>query len=317
MALYLHTNLSALQTQRTLGTVTRTLDTTYERLSSGLRINTAKDDPAGIQTSDRMTRELNSLSETNRIAQNGISYSQTAEGALDEITSMLQTIRTLAIQAANGTKTSSDRRAIQEEVDQLNAEIVRIADKTTFAGEEILSGTASVARFQISPAPNSVIKIDMRRGFQTDSLAKLAGDYKNNAYGTGSTATFTVTDDDNVVHEYKFVDIFSYKVNGKGIDLTTYSKAQTVLGGIDYLINAVDSKRAELGAIQNRLESTIRNQSNISANVSESRSRIRDTDYAEEVTNLTTAQIIQQGAASILTQANSRPEIALSILNGE
>ena len=317
MSLYLHTNISALQTQNALSKATTKLDTTYERISTGLRINSAKDDPAGIQTSDRLTRELNSLDETNRIAQNGISYAQTAEGAMDEITTMLQKIRTLAIQSANGTNTSDDRKSIQAQVDQLNEEICRIANRTTFAGKEILSGAASVARFQISPAPNAIIKVDLRRGMQTDSLARLAGDYINGEYGTGSTATYTLTDENGKATEYKLIDIFSYDKDGKGIDVSTYSGAQAVLGGIDYLINAVDSKRAELGAIENRLESTIRNQSNISANVSESRSRIRDTDYAEEATNLTTQQILQQGAASILTQANSRPEIALSILIGQ
>lgn len=317
MSLYLHTNISALQTQSALNKSTSALDTAYQRISTGLRINSAKDDPAGIQTSDRFTRELNSLDETNRIAQNGISYAQTAEGAMDEITNMLQTIRTLAIQSANGTNTSADRLSLQKQVDQLNEEICRIANRTTFAGKEILSGAASVARFQISPAPNAIIKVDLRRGMQTDSLAKLAGDYITGEYGTGSTAKYQVTDENGNTLEYTLTDVFSYKKNGYGIDISSYSSAQAVLGGIDYLINAVDSKRAELGAIENRLESTIRNQENISSNVSDSRSRIRDTDYAEETTELTTQQILQQGAASILTQANSRPEIALSILNGE
>lgn len=313
MSLFLHTNLSALQSQYSLQRSTAKLDTSYQRISTGLRINTAKDDPAGMQTSDRFTREINALDETNRIAQNGISYAQTAEGAIDEISNMLQTIRTLALQSANGTNSAEDRNSLQQEVDELNEEICRIANRTTFAGEEILSGAASVARFQISPDPNSVIKIDLRCGFQTGALAKLAGEYATG--GNGSTAEFTVTDDDGVARSYKFVDIFSYNQNGKGIDISTYSGAQAVLGGIDQVLNAVDFKRAELGAVENRLESTIRNQQNISNNVSDARSRIRDTDYAEEVTEMTTQQILQQGATSILTQANTRPEIALQILN--
>ncbi len=312
MSLYLHTNITAMKSQFALSKSTTKLDTTYERLSTGLRINSAKDDPAGMQTADRFTREINSLSETNRIAQNGISYAQTAEGAMDEITNMLQTIRTLALQSANGTYTSDDRQSLQKQVDQLNEEICRIANRTTFAGEEILSGNASIARFQISPDANSVIKIDLRCGFQTGNIARLAAE---NSGQQASTATYTVTDDNGNILTYKYTDVFSYKLNGGGIDISTCSGAQAVLGGIDYMINAVDSKRAELGAIENRLESTIRNQSNISNNVSDARSRIQDTDYAEEATNLTTQQILQQGATAILTQANSRPEIALQILN--
>lgn len=313
MSLFLHTNLSALQSQYALQRSTAKLDTSYERLSTGLRINSAKDDPAGMQTADRFTREINALDETNRVAQNGISYAQTAEGAIDEISTMLQRIRTLALQSANGTNTPSDRKSLQQEVDQLNEEICRIANRTTFAGEDILSGNASIARFQISPDPNSLITIDLRCGFQTGALAKLAGEFSTG--GPGSTAQFTITDDHGTDLTYNFTDVFSYKINGGGIDISTYSAAQAVLGGIDHLINAVDFKRAELGAIENRLESTIRNQSNIASNVSESRSRIRDTDYAEEATEMATQQILQQGAASILTQANSRPEIALQILN--
>lgn len=315
MSLYLNTNLSALQAQYSLSKSSNKLDTSYERLSTGLRINSAKDDPAGIQTADRFTREINSLDETNRIAQNGISYAQTAEGALDEITTMLQKIRTLALESANGTKTDNDRKALQAEVDQLNTEICRIAEKTTFAGEEILSGDASIARFQISPDPNSVVKIDLRCGFQTSALATLAGQYALGTTSNGSTATYTLTDDEGNTLTYKYSDVFTHKVNGGGIDISSYSAAQAVLGGIDDLINAVDYKRSELGAIENRLESTIRNQENIETNVSSARSRIQDTDYAEEVTTMTTQQLLQQASTSILTQANSRPEIALQILN--
>ena len=313
MSLYLHTNITALKSQYALQRSTSKLDTSYNRISTGLRINSAKDDPAGMQTADRFTREINALGETNRVAQNGISFAQTAEGAIDEISNMLQKIRSLAVQSANGVNTSSDRLSLQQEVDHLNEEICRIANRTTFAGKDILSGNASIARFQISPDPNSLITIDLRCGFQTNALAKLAGEFLTG--GTGSTAEFTITNDHGKELAYRFSDIFAYNAKGGGINISSYSSAQAVLGGIDHLINAVDYKRAELGAIENRLESTIRNQNNISSNVSESRSRIQDTDFAEEVTNMTTQQLLQQGATSILTQANSRPEIALQILN--
>lgn len=290
-----------------MASATSKLDVVYQRLSTGLRINSAKDDPAGIQTSNKLTTQIDSLSMTNRIAQNAISYAQTAEGALEEISSMLERIRVLAIESANGTNTSQDRTALQKEVDQLTEEINRIARDTTFGGEALLSGTASVARFQISPSPNSVIKIDLSIGFDIDGLARMAQSISGN---------FVVEKNEYVAQttSFTYASVFSYKVNGKGIDISSQSAAQLCLAGLDGMLNAVDSKRAQLGAIQNRLESTIRNQENISENVSNSRSVIRDTDWAEASSELAAQNIIQQGAASILTQANSRPEIALAML---
>lgn len=308
MALYLNTNLSARLAQRTVNRQTARLDTSYERLSSGLRINSAKDDPAGVQTSDRLTVQLNSLNQTNRNAQNAIAYAQTAEGAMEEITTMLQRIRTLAVQSANGTNATDNRIALQDGVDQLNEEIGRIARDTTFGGQDLLNGNASIARFQISPDPGSIIKIDLSTGFDTNSLATLAAKISgSDTFKLPEGSTLTVS-------EFKFSDVFSYQVNGKGIDISSMSNAQVVLAGIDYLMTAVDSKRSELGAVQTRLESTIRNQENISENVSDSRAQIRDTDYAEEVSNMTAAQILQQGAVTILTQANQKPQMALQML---
>ncbi|NLK85351.1 MAG: flagellin [Aeromonadales bacterium] len=309
MALYFNTNLSSLYARRAVDNATKDVDKSFQNLSSGLKINTAKDDPAGVQTSDRLTVQLNSLKQTNRNAQNAISYAQTAEGALDEVTTMLQRIRTLAIQSANGTNGSDGRKSLQDEVDQLNQEIVRIARDTSFGGQDLLSGNASVARFQISPDPGSLIKIDLSTGFDTDSLAKLAAKVAGSEtfdLPQGATASIAQT--------YRFDDIFKYSINGNGIDIRTASSAQVVLSGIDYLITAIDAKRGELGAIQNRLESTIRNQDNIYENVSDSRSQIRDADYAEEVSRMTSSQIIQQSAVTILTQANSKPQIALQML---
>ncbi|MGN0916416.1 MAG: flagellin [Succinivibrio sp.] len=309
MSLFINTNLSAMYAKRTINKETAKLDSSYEKVATGYKINKAKDDPAGIQTSDRLTVQLNSLQQTNRNAQNGIAYAQTAEGAMDEITTMLQRIRTLAIQSANGTNSTDNRRSLQDEVDQLNEEICRIARDTTFGGQPLLSGAASIARFQISPDPGSVIKIDLSIGFDTDSLAK----YTAKVYNS-STFTMPVGGTSAVPETYSFSDIFKYDVNGSGIDISSQSKAQIVLAGIDYLISAVDTKRGEFGAVQNRLESTIRNQENIIENVSDSRAQIRDTDYAEEVSKMTAAQIAQQSAVSILTQANTRPQVALQML---
>ena len=309
MPLYLNTNLSAVYAQNSVNKATRNLDVSYQKLSSGLKINSAKDDPAGVQTSDRLTVQLNSLNQTNRNAQNAIAYAQTAEGAMEELTTMLERIRTLAIQSANGTNSNDNRKALQDEVDELNEEMCRIARDTTFGGQDLLNGQASIARFQISPDPGSIIKIDLSIGFDTDSLAKLAAK-------TAGSETFDLPEGNTftTAQSYKFEDIFQYKVNGYGIDISTQSAAQIVLAGIDYMINAIDTKRSELGAIQNRLESTIRNQENVAENVSDSRAQIRDADYAEEVSKKTSAQMLQQGSVTILTQANSKPQIALQML---
>lgn len=299
MALYLNTNLSSLTALRAVQSASDSLDLSYERLSTGLRINSASDDPAGMQISNKLTSQLDSLDESNRVAQNAISYAQTAEGAMEEITEMLERIRTLAIESANGTMTDSDRDSLQQEVDQLNEEICRIAAKTTFGGQNLLDGSASVARFQISPEPNSVIEIDLRISYDTDGLAKLAAQYSGSYIGTTG---------------YTYTQIFSYQVNGGGIDISSASNAEVVLAGIDGLINAIDQKRAELGAIQNRLESTIDNQTNIAENVTTARARIRDTDFAEEATNMTAQEILEEASVAILTQANTRPQIALQML---
>lgn len=322
MGLYLHTNPTSVRTQFQMSYVTKQLDTVYERLSSGSKINTAQDDPAGVQVVDRLTSQIEGIASGNRNAQDAISYAQTAEGALDEITNMLQRIRTLALQASNGTNTNTDREAIQVEVDALNAEITRIAEDTTFAGQDILNGKAGVVRFQIGADPNSIVKVDLSSGYSTNSLAKIAAQVTGSEeyelkgeFETLPDGSIAVDGQGNPIHKkVKYEDIFKYDPNGKGIDVSTYESAQKVLAGIDALITGVDAKRAELGAIQNRMESTIRNQSNVSENVSDSRSRIRDTDFAEETANLTQLQIIQQATATVLTQANTRPEIALQIL---
>ena len=293
MAIYVNTNVSSLNSNRQLGKATHSLDTTYKRLSSGLRINSAKDDAAGLQISDRLTSQINGLNQGNRNANDGIALAQTAEGALDEVTNMLQRIRTLSLQSANGTNTTADRGAIQEEVKALCSEIGRIACKTTFAGQEILAGpnkglvgTAGKIAFQVGANANDTISISLSRDF---TLNGMAGD--PNVAATALNAS------------------------GNGFfKVSTADEAQETLKTIDDFIAYVDKARGELGAVQNRLESTIANQSNIAENESDARSRIRDTDYAEEAANLTQQTIVQQAASSMLTQANSRPQIALSLL---
>ena len=309
MALYVNTNVSSLNGQRNLTNATNSLDTVYKRLSSGLRINSAKDDSAGLQISDRMTSQINGLNQGNRNANDGIAMAQTAEGAMDEITNMLQRIRTLSVQAANGTNTAEDRAAIQQEVTQLSAEITRIACKTTFNGETILNGKQTdgslldpdgTISFQVGANANDTMKIDLSAGFSLSGIKDTAGAIGKtiNDVGTASKS--------GLVENAETGDL--------RFSVSTAASAQATLSNIDTMILAVDTKRAELGAIQNRMESTIRNQSNISQNTSDARSRIRDTDFAEESATLTQQSIIQQAASSMLMQANARPQLALSLL---
>ena len=302
MSIYVNTNVSSINTTNKLAKATHSLDTTYKRLSSGYRINSAKDDAAGLQISDRLTSQINGLKQGNRNANDGIALAQTAEGALDEVHTMLQRIRTLSVQSANGTNTTADRVSLQGEVSQLCAEINRIACKTTFGGSEILSGktddTGSLlvkgkVAFQVGANANDNISIDLTSGF---TVKQMAG-----ANAAGDESAIQEGDADGTNH-------------GSSFSVCTAANAQKTLASIDKFIGYVDKKRGEFGAIQNRLESTISNQSNIAENESDARSRIRDTDYAEEAANLSQQNIIQQAATSMLTQANSRPQIALSLL---
>lgn len=295
MSIYVNTNVTSLNTTNKLSKATNSLDTTYKRLSSGYRINSAKDDAAGLQISDRLTSQINGLKQGNRNANDGIALAQTAEGALDEVHTMLQRIRTLSVQAANGTNTTADRNSIQGEVSQLCSEINRIACKTTFGKQEILSGAGKglvgadgKIAFQVGANAEDTTSVSLSSGFSIAQMKTAAG-----------SQITTVNDADG---------------RGQTFDVSTAEKAQKVLADIDSFIGFVDKKRGEFGAVQNRLESTISNQSNIAENESDARSRIRDTDYAEEAANLSQQTIIQQAATSMLTQANSRPQIALSLL---
>ena len=297
MSIYVNTNVSSINTTNKLAKATHSLDTTYKRLSSGYRINSAKDDAAGLQISDRLTSQINGLKQGNRNANDGIALAQTAEGALDEVHTMLQRIRTLSVQAANGTNTTADRNSIQGEVSQLCSEINRIACKTTFGKQEILSGAGKglvdakgKISFQVGANANDTTSVSLSSGFTIEQMSGAHG---------GTDSGTLIEDADK---------------RGKTFDVSTASKAQSVLADIDSYIGYVDKKRGEFGAVQNRLESTISNQSNIAENESDARSRIRDTDYAEEAANLSQQNIIQQAATSMLTQANSRPQIALSLL---
>ncbi len=276
MALFVNTNVSSLNAQRQLINSGKSLDTAFQRLSSGLRINSAADDAAGLQISNRLTSQIQGLDQAIRNANDGISLAQVAEGAMDEITSALQRIRVLSVQSQNGINSSSDRLALQKEVSALKAEISRIANTTQFGGVKILDGKYS-STFLVGANAGQSISVNISR--------------TGGGYGTSGLKLSTIS-------------------------IATLAGASTALTAIDSAINAIDAKRADLGAIQNRFQSTIRNLSNIVENVSSARSRIRDTDFAKETAELTRAQILQQASTTILAQSNQRPQQALSLLQG-
>ena len=467
MALYVQTNTSSINSQRMLARSTRQLDTSYKRLASGLRINSAKDDAAGLQISNRMTSQINGLTQGNRNANDGISMCQVTEGALDEVTNMLQRIRTLAIQSANGTNSSSERTAINEEVEQLKAEISRIGRDTTFGGNLYILGSdlggvdirldpvtpnpitypsdttltnptdqqlawadraqreavnkqnaamngrdnalsfaaqgdveqakqyamvaekaaqeaelaknkanecAELARREYeelaenhpykSQAQSNVVQAEAwlsdaiaaalnartyadaaAKAPKAASAAAVAGlpnggtadaavavqvasladntDYNVN-YQVGSNAYQIVGL--NMMSLYSLVTISSAMTVGgntvasgtnlSNISVQSYSSSQETIAVVSEFIRKVDSYRAEMGAVQNRLEATISNQENVIENVSDARSRIRDVDYAVETANMTQQSIIQQASTTILTQANQKTQIALNLLQG-
>ena len=322
MAVYVNTNVSSLSGQRYLNNATNSLTTTYQRLSSGLRINSAKDDAAGLQISDRLTSQINGLNQGNRNANDGIAFAQTAEGALDEISSMFQKVRTLAVQANNGTNTASDKQAIATEMSSLLTEVQRIAKDTTYGGANILNGDAIGAIYSNATAAGGTPK----------------GDAGTITFQVGANSGDTI---ELSVENYNFSNIFTNVNGGKAFDdfwgndstaknkllnvsndTVTVSLTQAAANGtasemikiMDAMIGQVDSTRANLGAMQNRLESSIRNQSNVATNESDARSRIRDADFAEVSANLSQQSIIQQAATSMLMQANTRPQLGLSLL---
>ena len=312
MALYVQTNVSSINAQRKLTNATNSLNVSYQRLASGLRINSSKDDAAGLQISDRLTSQINGLNQGNRNTNDGIALAQTIEGALDETTNMLQRIRVLAVQSANGTNTKEDREALQQEVTQLSAEITRIAQQTTFAGASILDGIGPKSLipedgpnkgkmvFQVGANQGDTIGLIWCKAFSMDGIAGQAGNLAFN--------------DANKADQTGLVKADNAKGTPARWSVSTVGAATATLGNIDKFIQVVDSKRAELGAIQNRMESSIRNQANVSENQSDARSRIRDTDFASETAALTQNNIIQQSSQAILAQANQRPNIALSLL---
>ena len=392
MAISVITNTASLNAQRNLTKSSNDLATSMERLSSGMRINSAKDDAAGLQISNRLTSQINGLGVAQRNANDGISMAQTAEGAMSASTDILQRMRELALQSANGSNSSADRDAMQTEVVALQNELTRIADKTSFGDITLLDGSFGTKSFQVGA--NADETIDMTLTSMTASeLGKVDGQSLTPTtfviadIGSASEdVTFDVTDDDGIIRSVTFnlaagvgtddvIDAVNENAGSLGIrairdtgtpggitfstsnDIATVgvtsstsgttgaftteasvavgndnsatggtavgsidisgadgTGAQTALASIDAALKQVDEQRADLGALQNRFDYTISNLSNIQENVSASRGRIQDTDFAVETANLTKSQILQQAGTSILSQANQLPQAALSLL---
>lgn len=282
MALTVNTNIASLNTQRNINNSSNALTTSMQRLSTGSRINSAKDDAAGLQISNRLTSQINGLNVAVRNANDGISMAQTAEGALQQSTNILQRMRELVLQSGNGSNSAEDKASLQLEVAELQTELDRISGTTSFGTKKLFdeniggSGTTEVS-FQVGAygSGDDVIKVDFGG--------------KRNAETLG-------------------VDL--KKVNVTSDTLTT----EDMLGSIDDAIKNIDTQRAKFGAVQNRFDNTIANLQNISENVSAARGRIQDTDFAAETANLSKNQILQQAGTAILAQAKQLPQAVLSLL---
>ncbi|GAB0058801.1 Flagellin [Candidatus Magnetaquicoccaceae bacterium FCR-1] len=279
MSLSINTNLASLNAQRKLTGTTNALSTTFQRLSSGLRINSAKDDAAGLTIATRMTAQIRGINQAMRNANDGISMMQVAEGALDETSNALQRIRELSVQAANDTLVAADRTAIQKEINQLLNEIDRISVHTEFNNQVLLSGGWETAKvFQVGAEAGQMITMTVDRTTTTSLLSMTA---------VGAAGA---------------------------INVSTQASANATIARIDRALDSVSDIRANLGAFQNRFEAVIANLGSVSENTSASRSRIMDADIAAESANLTRNSILQQAGTAILAQANQQPSIALQLL---
>jgi flagellin len=314
----INTNTLSLMTQSNLNKSQSSLGTAIERLSSGLRINSAKDDAAGQAIANRFTSNINGLTVAARNANDGISLAQTAEGALSEINNNLQRIRDLTVQAQNSSNSASDIDSIQSEVNERMKEIDRVTTQTDFNGKKILDNSTAAAKgydFQVGSKDAETIGISISSASGWN-LASANADGTTTAVAAGvyvnTVAAATLEDVDGTAGNRKVAavgfDVLSGKVTGAALG------AGKPLEDIDAAIKAVDTQRSSLGASQNRFESTITNLNNTVNNLSAARSRIQDSDYATEVSNMSRAQILQQAGSSVLAQANQVPQTMLSLL---
>lgn len=288
----INTNVKSLVTQNALSINNRSLSRTMEQLSTGKRINSAGDDAAGLAISNKMTAQIRGLNQAVRNANDAISMIQTAEGATQEITNMLQRMRELAVQSANDTNTSTDRGSLDQEFQELSAEINRIAGMTQFNTKGVLDGIAD-------GSGSAAASVDMV--FQV---------------GANASQTISVTFQNLTTLAGGGLSSVAWVSGSSGFNINTQTASNSALRKIDEAIAKVDDFRADMGAKINRLTYAIDNLSNVSTNTSESRSRILDTDYAKASSELARTQIIQQAATAMLAQANQQPQTVLKLLQG-
>jgi flagellin len=270
----INTNIGATKATNAATSASKMLGTAMERLSTGKRINSAKDDAAGLAIATTMTAQVRGMGQGVRNANDGISLAQTAEGALSEVTNMMQRVRELAVQSASGTYQTSDRDAMQSEVTALTEQIDSVLGTTEFNGVALFSTTAGTdVTFDIQTGANS-----------------------------GETVTLTSTAIDGT------------NIDATALDVTTAALAGTTIDNIDLALGEVNATRASLGAGQNRLESAVTNLNNNITNLSEARSRIEDADYSAETTQLAKSQILSQASTAMLAQANQSQQNVLSLL---
>ena len=288
-------NMQAANSNRMLGITTSAQAKSTEKLSSGYRINRAADDAAGLAISEKMRSQIRGLDRASTNAQDGISVVQTAEGALNEVHSMLQRMNELATQAANDTNTSQDRSQIKLELNQLTSEIDRVASTTQFNTMNLLDGTFTGKNLQVGSLSGQNIKLDI-------SLMS--------AKGLGLVGNGKVTSYDAVTAD----QLTSNMLVGASKGADGYNQAGGVMKKVQDAIDKVSTQRAKLGAVQNRLEHTIANLDNVSENTQSAESRIRDTDMAKEMVTYSKNNILQQAGQSMLAQANQSTQGVLSLL---
>jgi flagellin len=381
MAQSINTNIASLNAQRNLNRSQGLLNQSLERLSTGLRINSAKDDAAGLAISERFTTQIRGLNQAVRNASDGISLAQTTESALGELTNNLQRIRELAVQSANATNSASDRAALNAEVTERIAEVDRIAKQTSFNGVKVLDGSFGTATFQVGANVGETISVSLNTDVTASAIGTVntvagvafamdtvtlagtadtvltftpavgAASTVNVAAGASIQEAATAINNANISGVAAFVNdggtlqvlsddpavVITEAVGGAGnvtglATLATAAEAVSAtttlaglgvdtVGGANFAIARIDSAltdvnglRGNLGAIQNRFESTIVNLQTVSENLSASRGRIQDADFAAETAALTKAQILQQAGVAVLSQANAQPQLALSLL---
>ncbi|AIW13440.1 flagellin [Vibrio tubiashii] len=376
MTITVNTNVSAMTAQRHLTNATDMLNQSLERLSSGYRINSAKDDAAGLQISNRLESQMRGLDVAMRNANDGISIMQTAEGAMNETTNLLQRMRDLSLQSANGSNSHAERVALQEEMAALNDELNRIAETTSFGGRKLLNGSFASSSFQIGASSGEAVQVSLKNmrsdsldmgGFSYIAASKADSNWRvaqgnnqlvmqyTNAQGQQEMINIDAKTGDDIEELATYIngqtDKVSASVNEEGqlqifmagdktsgtisfsgslanqlnmnlsgyeavdnIDISQVGGAQRAVSVIDTALKYVDSHRAELGAMQNRFNHAINNLSNVNENLSASNSRIKDTDYAKETTQMVKQQILQQVSTSILAQAKQQPNLALTLL---